>query len=1101
MPFGVKVKDVFGLKRSLEYIDDAARAAKKAPKLIEQASRTVVEEAGDALSYSMSGEKLLNDPFKYAKLTQHLPGGQLPTAAYNISQLLGRPEKKAQLGTKGRKAIESSPILGKELGMTADALLSPISLATLGAGGSLGAGGNIGAKTGRALISPAASGPFKNRLAGEAGASLGANLGISGIDKLPLPDEVKVPLSIAAGVAGGVGGVNVANKAMGSGRIIMSAPTAKPQSRRGYINEEMSPDEIMAALPTMFGKKDLKDIKILMQRAEENPEFKARLDSMHDMLKGLYKKRFNAEPIRGVSRSTRKYGQKSVPSPDEDLAYNLERSLEQQGIEPPGPALGVVPQSQPSPLARGYEKLTPEQQQLWDEARAAGSGQVPPTGRVGEGFRGSFDDDGFTAETYHVGRGAEVDVPWEQKPEGIKATVKEFVKQDAVPTVNNLLRQAGATADASALGIQNLLGYGSINPKRQAQVLWSGFKSIFSPDEAADRLRQWDDEVVNARNAGGLSKKGLTQAEWSESGLVDMTNKLESIPGTYGASSLLEKVPVVGSVVKGSNRMFNTMVTLQSRAMADTLYEMAENGIKPMLPARTRVGKALTIGPTTGGGRENIEAIVNATNRTVGYTNTQMPKILQEGFFAPRFLVANMELLANVIKVGDNVEAQVARRQLAKLVSVGASMVYLANATRGYETDLDPTSNNFMRIRNVGGTDVSPFGYLDTLFRGMVMAAQDPVINPLVSTLKGEPEAPKFNAGKATYLLRSKASPLLSLGIDLVQGETFTGDNPRSFSSIAQYALPFSTRDASNEPIAATAFGAIGAKASPLSPGEKLDAILEKNNILESDSEYDIKRRQFLADNPQHIPEKKGEFKEAQEITEKIGGRRKALEEDVLNNTLKLVDYGEDRKDLLIEQKARLDQLNPDFKKKNTPQAKWVDSYYKLFNLATIERTGKLDNKKFDSLLGAWISENGEDAYDYVLRYSLAGKGEVEIQRAKDFRELDNLGYFDMNRYRGLKSDLSEDELEDLRNKVSAERSADPALKKLDFNLAAARVLRGMPKEVILDVINIGKKTYQNPEFTKFKTEHNDLLQWFNPNATWSTYQKAKEIQSKVRGR
>src|SRR3990167_9725825 len=60
MAFG----DFFGVTRKLNFIDEAERLSRRAPKLLERTGRSVINDGANLLSYSMSGEKLLNDPLK-----------------------------------------------------------------------------------------------------------------------------------------------------------------------------------------------------------------------------------------------------------------------------------------------------------------------------------------------------------------------------------------------------------------------------------------------------------------------------------------------------------------------------------------------------------------------------------------------------------------------------------------------------------------------------------------------------------------------------------------------------------------------------------------------------------------------------------------------------------------------------------------------------------------------------------------------------------------------------------------------------------------------------------------------------------------------------
>ncbi|KKL14698.1 hypothetical protein LCGC14_2513040, partial [marine sediment metagenome] len=172
-------------------------------------------------------------------------------------------------------------------------------------------------------------------------------------------------------------------------------------------------------------------------------------------------------------------------------------------------------------------------------------------------------------------------------------------------------------------------------------------------------------------------------------------------------------------------------------------------------------------------------------------------------------------------------------------------------------------------------------------------------------------------------------------------------------------------------------------------------------------------------------------------------------------------------------------------------QQRWIKSYFDLYEQAQDNVTGDLNSEILDQLQARWLLDNGHEAFSYVNEFLLIGKGEVEAQYLGALTRLEQLGYFNLPRYRGMRSELSDQQLDELRSRVQAARFADPRLRALDFNLATQVVLKelGLSGVEIRDVINAGSGIFRNPEYQDFLNEHKDLLVWFNPSARWSTLQ------------
>jgi hypothetical protein len=106
-----------------------------------------------------------------------------------------------------------------------------------------------------------------------------------------------------------------------------------------------------------------------------------------------------------------------------------------------------------------------------------------------------------------------------------------------------------------------------------------------------------------------------------------------------------------------------------------------------------------------------------------------------------------------------------------------------------------------MRIRDVGGNDVSLFGPWDSLMRAISSAGK----------------------GDFSYIARTKASPAVGIAWDLLSGKTFTGKEAGTPEYFLRQLLPFSVSEIGAEPISKTAIGLTGVKASPLTVTEQVE--------------------------------------------------------------------------------------------------------------------------------------------------------------------------------------------------------------------------------------------------------------------------------------
>ena len=634
-----------------------------------------------------------------------------------------------------------------------------------------------------------------------------------------------------------------------------------------------------------------------------------------------------------------------------------------------------------------------------------------------------------------------------------------------VSAVNTAGKTVWASVDASWMGIQGLLT-AAVSPRRAGKALALSLRSQVDPEFKALWMAKKNKELL------AVGKPTLD--DWAAANLHFAGSKGEGLdirPVTEGAIGKVTQGKY--NPIRASNQLFSDMGDFNRMLGAELYYNNLNLGKKVMFQ-----------GIEEGTAESQLDEIAAAVNRATGYSDTAFGgDVGKIALFAPKFLQSQLEVLVKSFSDG-GVEGAIARQQLIRLFGFGIGLTFTANAIKTGSTDpmdwasateLNPTSSNFMRIRDVGGADVSIFGPWDSLIRGIVATVQ----------------------GDTSYIPRSKASPIVSKGWDLITGKDFLGKNTRDPENFIRSLFPFSVREAGEEPLVSTLIGMLGIKSSPLSSKEKVDQALSNAGIERSDPEYLIKRREYIAKNPDIVPSAVSDKgKKAQEITTNTRSREKANSDKTLDDTQTLVEFRENRKDLNTANRIRLEEAVGKFKDKpSTKQEKWVSTYFNLYEQSKDDiNPDKVDSDKLDPLVAKWINDNGEEALDFVRRYTQAGQTEVDKQYLIDLATLDRAGYFDINKYQHMKSDLSSESIDNYRGIVSAARSSDPKLSAMSFGAAANRVLRerGLTRTQIQDVIRAGSDAFKSREYLAMKRKYGKELLWFNDNTRWSNYQNYK---------
>lgn len=362
--------------------------------------------------------------------------------------------------------------------------------------------------------------------------------------------------------------------------------------------------------------------------------------------------------------------------------------------------------------------------------------------------------------------------------------------------INNAFRALGATADASRQMTVGLLGQAD-RPGTAIRGIKAGIRS------ARDPKLMWDDLAD-------------VQARWKAKG-IDVP--IEEAVGRYGIQIAASETSLAGMAKRGTleERMANLPIIKQ----ADALYSAPGN-----IERLERFYETLNRLRAEGKSWESPQAraaAANIANLVSGRASRGIlapflgEEVSARIAFAGRFTESQFEVVANAILSG-GIEGYEARRALLRLTTAGVALTAGINHILGEETDYDPTSGNFMRIR-IAGRDASVFGPWDSLAKGAYAAAP-------------------FTPGTAERFARGKLAPLPAFGYDASRGG---GENPvgEPLTPLSMLPVPFGVRDivetaadtSFDDPSSLASFGLAGASAvlgvknSALTPSERLDEI------------------------------------------------------------------------------------------------------------------------------------------------------------------------------------------------------------------------------------------------------------------------------------
>lgn len=321
----------------------------------------------------------------------------------------------------------------------------------------------------------------------------------------------------------------------------------------------------------------------------------------------------------------------------------------------------------------------------------------------------------------------------------------------------NSQRSLVTSMDFSA-SLRQALFLGLRHPKAFAKAFAGQFKEFASEDafQASQKIIKQHKNFDLLVKDGGLAITDLDR---------NLLNREEAFQ-----SALIEKVPFIGQLVRGSGRAYTGLLNkLRFDAANDLLVKSEMAGIKPTRKFITD----LTGFVNAASGRGGLGALESST------------KALSASLFSPRYWSSRLKLMNPQYYANPSISPFVrmeAFKSALTFVSTGLSVLGLASLA-GAKVGTNPTSSDFGKIK-IGNTRLDIWAgfqqnasLIARLLTGKITSSTTGKVYPIKSILhpnvKGYKPTTDFDL--LLRVLEQKSSPLVSFAIDALKGTDFTG--------------------------------------------------------------------------------------------------------------------------------------------------------------------------------------------------------------------------------------------------------------------------------------------------------------------------------------
>lgn len=549
-------------------------------------------------------------------------------------------------------------------------------------------------------------------------------------------------------------------------------------------------------------------------------------------------------------------------------------------------------------------------------------------------------------------------------------------------SINRVMTPLRATYDISAT-FQQGIPLWTQHPKQAAEFWWAVTRSLKDETVYENLLRQLD---ADGPGIEYLLKHDLPLRSASAGGEFIFPEETLARLGRAGKAG---KAAAKG--VELSNAHFGRYLDAASIFTANQQY------------------KRLTAAGLQG---EELDAAMTLAGRAAGRmfgTGTSQPTTIEEAsIFAPRYTRASVETLIKAISDG-GIEGQMARKHMALMLAEGAAIVWAVNTMRGYETEFDPRDPNFLRFRDLGGLDVSPFGTYNTLFKA------------IANTAAGEPG--KGRGASVWRFAEGKMSPALKMVYEpFIKQETFLGEPtgdpskpsnwPKLVQEQAKSSVPFAVQNLIEEGSQAAVLGLTGLSATPVSPAERRNFARERlaqelfgqgYEDLPGDQKAQVNEQEDVARYQREVDERalrgEGRFASATEIRTRTEGELDASAEylergyDDAGRPFGGNDFRKAYNDTVLRAAGARDLLE-DYPGSDET----IDGWFDLYNAATMPN-GQVNYAKLERLQADYRAKH--PAIESEVEKIVGIRDNAAVRELREAKQLAR-EYYDIPAYRGM---------------------------------------------------------------------------------------------------
>jgi hypothetical protein len=338
--------------------------------------------------------------------------------------------------------------------------------------------------------------------------------------------------------------------------------------------------------------------------------------------------------------------------------------------------------------------------------------------------------------------------------------------KEGVAEVLNIPRALMASTDMSAPLRQGAFLIG--RPKQFLPALRDQFKYFFSEKAYQGLLKD-----IESRPTYPLMK---------ETGLP-LTDVGAGLAGREEAfmSQLAEKIPLIGKVVRASDRAYTGFL---NKLRADVFDDLIKKATNLGLNVQGKIGDDIArfVGSATG--RGNLGKLQEAS------------VLLNSTFFSPRLMTSRLNLLNPLyyIKLDPFVRKE-ALKSLLTFTGVGITTLSLAKMG-GAEIGVDPRSADFGKIK-IGNTRYDPWGGFQQYIRlgAQLITGQHISSTTGVRSTVGEGYKPVNRLDILGRFFETKTAPVASFAIGLMRGQNAMGEKMDIPGEIAQRFIPMVIQD------------------------------------------------------------------------------------------------------------------------------------------------------------------------------------------------------------------------------------------------------------------------------------------------------------------